>query len=251
MKAHMKAVQASKEKKTILWDMDTVYVSGVPNCIVVEKSGGFLMPHDYSVRSLQNKELAYVKHYIYNVLLGSSWDEVMRCTAIYSNDYNTIEYYTWRFADNQKVETPADDKVFQMVAENNLVQGDHLNTDELTKFIALSVATFPQDTAGAVLYNTVNRNRSADIKISGDVVTQDNVAICKLELTDYNENGTFVKIMRVYLPNGTMVAEGKSYLNSYTWMFLTIKDKQMRGITVSSDVAPLDIVRYLINGNYL
>jgi hypothetical protein len=250
--AHMKAVQESKEKKSVLWDMDTVYASGVPYCIIVEMSNGFLQPHNYSVRSLQNQELIYVTYQIYYTESYPDWFQVTKHQGVTTDEYSTIEYYTWSFADNQKVESPADKKVYKMVVENNLIQGNDLNDEEETKFIALNAITFSQDREGTDLSRLLNTKRTSGISIAGDSVMQDKVLIGKVKIVQGNEYGAAIRIMMIYLPDGTMIAEGKSYgSNSVKWMLVTKKDNQMRIITVSANDGILDVVKYLINGNYL
>jgi len=93
MREHMKEVQKSKDKQSVIWDMDTVFVSGVPYCIVIEKSNGFLQPHDYSIRSLQGTELIYVKYMMY-----TKPGPITNNTPTTTN----VAYYSWTFMDTQQ-----------------------------------------------------------------------------------------------------------------------------------------------------
>jgi hypothetical protein len=147
MQTHMKEVQKSKEKKSIIWDMDTVYVSGVSYCIITEKKNGFLMPHDYYIKSLQGNDLIYIKYNSYTERDGSEEAQVTEHKEIYIVNFTTVEYYTWSFINSDKVtETEAGDNIYKMIVENNLIQGDHLNVTAEAKFIAVNGMKFSQGT---------------------------------------------------------------------------------------------------------
>ncbi|HXB11915.1 MAG TPA: hypothetical protein VNZ45_08025, partial [Bacteroidia bacterium] len=60
---HAKAVEKSKESGDIIWDYDTVFIAGVPSCIVYKVDKGALQHDDYSIRSLTGQELIYVRYY--------------------------------------------------------------------------------------------------------------------------------------------------------------------------------------------
>ena len=257
MKSHMKEVEKSKEKQSVIWDMDTVFVSGVPYCIVLEKSNGFLQPHDYSVRSLQGTELINVKYMMYT-----------KPGSITNNTPTTtnVAYYSWLFMDTQqKSEISYPNKVYKWVVEYNLVYGNQLNSAAETKFISLNGNMFSQDQANNAAMQQqqavaapngtgrmVERNRNAGIMILLGSISQDNLVIGSVKQYQDAENGTIVKTITVSLPDGSVIAQCKAYgVNSDTWTIVTLKDNRSNTITSTVNNDSMDVVKYLINGYYL
>ncbi len=269
MKSHLKSVQKSKEKGTTIWDLDTVYKAGVPYCIVVEKSNGALRASDFSVQSLQGKELIYVKYAYYK----------KPSTAQNLNQYapatTNVSYYEYYFTDTKnKAEISYSTKVYKTVAEENLIEGDHINSAEEDKFVSLNGKKFSEDAAAqsplpasnnnnSVYDNLVVRNRNATITIrltgvgteSGagiSEVTQDNKVIGKVESMQYAANGIIIKILNFYLTDGTKIAQAQcNGINSHEWSILTLKNNLTRSITSTINNDAIDVAKYLTNAYYL
>ena len=266
MKVHQKEVQKSKNEQSVVWDLDTVFVSGTPFCIIVEKSNGFLEPHSYSVRSLQNKELIYVTYTADNRRSGEESGEVAKDVFVSSYNYNTIEYFTWSFSDTlQKTETSADIKLYKQLADNHLIEGDHINKAKEAWFISFNGRRFSRDTVidNSVWRKTGNQFNGNKIDttyqyiasgtlLACDTVSRNNAVIGIVKIRKFTEKGAIVKIMSVYLPNGKVIAEGKAYgITSNTWKVVTLKDNRFKTLTSSKNNDSIDVLKYLVTGGYL
>jgi hypothetical protein len=260
MMKHMKEVQKSRDKQSVIWDMDTVFVSGAPYCVITEKDNGFLQPHDFIVKSLQGTELIYVKYNIYTKPSTTVVNNTPQTTT------TNVAYYSWLFEDTQqKSEISYPNKVYKWVVEYNLINGNQINSAAETKFISLNGTQFSQDAAHSVAVQQqvnnaapngtgvmVDRNRTAGIMILDGTVTQDSHVIGTVKITQDAVNGTIVKTMTVWLPNGAMIAQGKAYgATSNSWTVVTMKDNQSRAITSSVNEDAMDVVKFLINSYYL
>jgi hypothetical protein len=268
MKSHMKEVAKSKEKGSVIWDLDTVFKAGVPYCIVVEKSNGALRASDFSVQSLQGKELIYVKYAYY----------AKPSTAQNLNQYApatvNISYYEYYFTDTKnKAEISYSTKVYKTVVEYNLVSGDSINSPEEDKFVSLNGMKFSNDAleqttepAGndkSPYSNLVYRNRTAPITIRliGDgtesgagisQITQDNKVVGKVESTQYTANGIIIKIFTFFLPDGTKVAQAQcNGINSHEWSITTLKNNLTRSVSSTINNDAMDVAKYLIDAYYL
>ena len=83
-------------------------------------------------------------------------------------------------------------------------------------------------------------------------ISQDNKVIGTVKITQDAVNGTIVKTMTVWLPNGAMIAQGKAYgATSDNWTVVTMKDNQSRAITSSVNEDAMDVVKFLINSYYM
>ena len=126
---HAKDIDKSRKNGDIIWDFDTVYIAGVPNCIVYKIDKGALQHDDYSIRSLTNQELIYVRY----------------CTA---PDYTvahapntpppTIGYYSYVFYDTKNTgETYSDIRPFKTIGRYHLVaNGASIDPNGESNFIA-------------------------------------------------------------------------------------------------------------------
>jgi hypothetical protein len=126
---HAKEVAKSRDKGDIIWDFDTVFVAGIPNCLVYKIDKGALQHDDYSIRSLTNVELVYVRY----------------CTAI---DYTvahapntpppTIGYYSYLFYDTKNTgETSSSIRPFKTAGRYRLVaNGTSIDPNSESNFIA-------------------------------------------------------------------------------------------------------------------
>jgi hypothetical protein len=236
MKAHLKNVEKSKEKGTIIWDLDTVFKAGVPYCIVCEVPFGASQHSDYSVKSLQGKELIYVKYACYEI----------------SYSY----------------------KVYKTVAEDDLVDGDHINSDEEDKFLSINGMKFSQEASkeespesetntNNTYNNMVQRNRAGSISfklVSVGIesedgfsqVIQDNKVIGNLHASQYTANGIIIKIFAFSMPDGTKVAQAQcNSINSHEWTIVTFKNNLSHHIFSTENNDAMDLAKYLINAYYL
>jgi len=110
---HAKAVEKSKEKGDIIWDYDTVFVSGVPNCIIYKVERGALQHDDYSIRSLTGQELIYVR-------AGIAPDYTVPHAP--NTPPSTIGYYTYIFSDTRNSgETYNGTRPFKTVGRYHLI----------------------------------------------------------------------------------------------------------------------------------
>jgi len=250
MKKHIENVQKSKEKGTIIWDLDTVYNAGVPYCIVVEKSNGFLQPNDFSVRNLQNVELIYVKYAYYYKPFPAPPNTI-------------VQYYTYYFTDTQnKSEITFNTKVYKTVVEENLINGSQISSDAEAKFVSLNGMRYTQEQNAAtvqpvvIVNNTgggiVQRNRNAGFSVINGQVRQDNVMVGTVQMSQMAENGIIVKTIVAFLPDGTKVAEATcNGLDAHNWNVITLKDNRSYWVNSSFNNDASDIVRYLIGAYYM
>jgi len=259
MKSHLKEVAKSKEKGSVIWDLDTVYRSGVPYCIIIEKSHG-LLPSDYSVKNLDGMELIAVK---YNSVRDPNPNPHFPGTVTTSPN---ISYYTYYFTDTRNMaEIAYGKKVYKTVAEENLIDGDHVNSNEEAKFITMNGMKFSGDDKNQNIQvtqqssnnnnsytNLVERDRNKTITIVNNQVNQDFKVVGSVQLTQEGDNGKIVKTYSVFLPDGTKIAEGKCYgITAHNWNVITLKDNQSRTVNSSFNNDAIDIVKWLINAYYL
>lgn len=144
MKQHLKNVEKSREKGTVIWDMDTVFVAGVPYCIIIEKSNGAFMPSDYSVRSLKGDELIYVKSQSYTKPnTGPVYNQNTPATT-------TVWYHTYYFTDTKNMaEVSILSSVYKTVVNAELIKGNYIDAAEEDKFVTLNGMKFSQDDANS------------------------------------------------------------------------------------------------------
>jgi hypothetical protein len=253
MEKHEKEVAKSKEKNTIIWDLDTVYNAGVPCFIMKEKSNGALQPHDFMVYSFSGQELIYMKYYFYNQP-GSN-----------PNAPTVVQYYSWYFDDTKsQCETPENIKVYKAVIENGLVTSGVINSDAEAKFVTMCgtkfsaaqaqpapgpvVITPQQAAAGAPL---ASRNRNGMIQITNNQVWQDNAQVGTIQWSQSNQNGQMVDVISVYSVTNVVIAQASSITGAHNWNVVTLRDNISRIVTSTIGNDGLDVVRILIAGNYL
>lgn len=259
MQKHMKEVEKSKEKGSVIWDLDTVYAGGVPYCIIKERpSPGALFKHDYSVQSLAGVELIYVKYNIYNVPANGTVNP-------YGPANSAVAYYSYYFNDTHQTAELPTNRVFKMVYENQLISGNQINSDAEAKFVtlngtkysqALAAQTTPPPVVAPAPSNSANfvvkRNRMAGIFITNGSINQDNVVVGTVTLNQVAENGDITKTMTFFLPNGVQVAQATCIgINNHTWRVVTTKDNRFDNVISSFNNDDMDITKYLINGYYL
>jgi hypothetical protein len=269
MKAHLKNVEKSKEKGTIIWDLDTVFKAGVPYCIVCEVPFGASQHSDYSVKSLQGKELIYVKYACYTRSSDAPG------YSITNPAINNVSYYTYCFTDTKnKAEISYSYKVYKTVAEDDLVDGDHINSDEEDKFLSINGMKFSQEASkeespesetntNNTYNNMVQRNRAGSISfklVSVGIesedgfsqVIQDNKVIGNLHASQYTANGIIIKIFAFSMPDGTKVAQAQcNSINSHEWTIVTFKNNLSHHIFSTENNDAMDLAKYLINAYYL
>lgn len=246
---HQKKVEKSKEKGDVLWDYDTVFNKGIPYCIVYEVEKGFLQHNDYSVRSLTGKELIYVKYatYIDNTIAHAPNQEPTR-----------VGYYSYYFIDSKNTAETSLHKVYEEVVKNNLIDsGKSVNAISEAKFVSTQGKKYSQmnqqQTSTVVVpnYTLVERNKNASISILLNNISQDGKNIGSLKNSSANNNGIVSTTISFYLPNGTKVADAVATgSNSHTWNITTMRDN-MKGSVSSPNNDTMDLVKYLISGNYL
>jgi hypothetical protein len=126
---HAKAIERSKKSGDIIWDYDTVFVAGVPNCIVYKVDKGALQHDDYSIRSLTGQELIYVRY-------GTALD--YNAAHAPNTPPPTIGYYSYIFSDTKNTgETYSSIRPFKTTGRYNLIMnGNAINPNGEANFIA-------------------------------------------------------------------------------------------------------------------
>lgn len=255
MKKHMEEVQKSKDKGTVIWDLDTVYTGGVPYCVIIEKSVD-LFNHDYSVRSMAGTELIYVKYNVYNVPPGSQ--------NPYGPGGSAVAYYSYYFDDTHATAEVPITRVFKAVYDDQLISGNQINSDAETKFVTLngtkysqalaaqSVAPPPPTVVIANPYYVVQRNHNAPIFVNNGSINQDNVVVGSESYAEVAENGNITKTLTYFLPNGTQVAQATCVgINNHQWRVITMKDNRFADIISTFNNDHMDVAKYLISAYYL
>ncbi|HXB12149.1 MAG TPA: hypothetical protein VNZ45_09205 [Bacteroidia bacterium] len=251
---HMKAVQKSKDKGDVLWDWDTVYNSGVPYCIVYEVEKGAFTHNEYSVRSLTGKELIYVKYdtYVDPTIPHDPGTPPMQ-----------VGYYTYIFIDTKNTGEVQLGKVYKEVVKDNLIaNGTSVDANAESQFIAVNGKKFsqrnpppPSDAmvvSSGMTYSMVERNRNAGILVLGTDINQDGKSIGRIESKETATDGTIVKNIDVFTPNGLKVAMASCQgATSHNWTLVTLKNNMQNTINSSVGQDNMDIVKFLIYGNYL
>jgi len=256
MEKHMKEVAKSKEKNSIVWDLDTVYNAGVPCFIMKEKSNGALQPHDFIVTSFAGQELIYVKFHQY--------------TQPGSNPQSPtiIQYYTWYFDDTKsQCETQAPRKVYKDVIENNLVNGNAMNSDAEAKFVTMCGMKYSAAQAAnvqpapaapvispqqaAINEPLVNRNRSGGISIILSQINQAGMQIGSEQRNTITQNGAQVEVITIYSINRVMLAQASSVPNAHRWNLVSTRDNISREVDAPDLNDEMAIIKYLIANNYL
>jgi hypothetical protein len=247
-----KEIAKSKEKNDSFWDYDTVYSNGAPYCLLYKVDKGALTHDDYSVRSLSGQEIIYVKY--------GMWTDYNAPHAPNTSP-PTYGYYTYYFPDTKRTAETGTNRPFKELVRNGLIQnGTQVDPDNETKFCALYPPKYSIMVAPPVApppsapppYIMTNRNRGGGISIFGSNVRQDGADIGTISYADNNVNGHRFKTMTVFLPNGCKVADvSNSDVQPHVWTVITTRDGLQGSISSSNGQDNMDLVKYLIAGNYL
>ncbi|HSI91825.1 MAG TPA: hypothetical protein VK927_11965 [Adhaeribacter sp.] len=234
---------------------DQILVNKQPYALL-KKSGNALI-RDFSLQNLQGQELAMVKATIIDL----------------PNNENYIYYTATFFPEGQQAELENaigfGKKLAGLVVHYDLVKNNALNPEGLTKFLQVynqkpserfknvsPVAAHPSaSSANADLqYQTVARNRQADISVMGKNLQQDFRTIGTFAQTDQATRGIIVRTLRFSLPDGTPVAEATfEGLDAENCTLVTLRDNKMHRISAT----PLDIetpeilAKFLADRHYL
>jgi hypothetical protein len=123
MQEHLKRVQKSKDKGTVIRDYDTVFNNGVPYCTAFE---------------FENKYAPVVLGRGSSNFNFGAWDgsTLIKVQLQYAGGGSVQTSYIWTFSDGQSVQTTAWKDAWKKLVELNLIDnGKTLNSDAVAKFI--------------------------------------------------------------------------------------------------------------------
>ncbi len=125
---HAKEIERSREKGDAIWDYDTVFLAGMPYCLLYKVEKGFLVHDDYSVRALNGQELIYIKYATY---------------PDYTQPRNPdgtvpqIGYYSYVFLDSRRTAETLTERPFKMITRYNLIaNASYVDPNAEAAFIA-------------------------------------------------------------------------------------------------------------------
>jgi hypothetical protein len=249
---HRKMVEKSKEKKTVIYSLDTIFNAGVPYAVMKELANESSTYNDYDVFSLNGKHLINVK---------VEWRNVYENGYIYSR-----VYYVYDFLDSKQkgeISPKLTMKVYEDIVEAGLITNNAIDPAAESKFITahpltsknvgVAVGNGKKSKDGFVVLATfpepVARNRNAEIKIENKEIKQDGKLIGSYTMI----NGAGRKVIAVFAPDGTKLAEAiNEGATMHDWKIFTMKDvRQYPPITSDLGKDVKDVVDFLISTNYL
>lgn len=255
---HLKKVEKSRLKGSVVLSLDTIFNSGVPYAILKKRKG--LFTRNYGVYSLTGEELIDIKH---------------DCDDVPDSKYAAKSCYrTYLFLETGAVaEVPEEfmKDVEDVLVENALMVEGKVDPKSEKRFVmkyspkhsAISSLTFdlpigsptstnvePRSRDNA--YVLVKRNKSSIVFINREEIEQDFKVIGHFEKR--SELGNEVKeVYSIYLNNGTLAAEARQVeMNSSTYSILTFKDNRTHRLTVEMiGTTVKNIAEFLIERGYL
>lgn len=281
MYKHEKKVAKSRKTGGILWDYDTVFYAGVPNCIIIQVEHLGNPNYDYSIRSLSGQELIYVS-YVRNTYYDPATN--FRYTDL-------VGHYNYYFSDTKTdVKGPLNDNIDEIVVKYSLIQnGQQINPNGEDAFIKRfggkrgqhvqreqqqqqaiprpqqqatqqpQQQAIPQQQKQATQQqpqqptqpdtstNSGDNGPGAGISISDNQVMQGNTKIGYISTTRDSLSTT----ISVYQPNGNKVAEATSQQkNPQSILVNTTRDKASNIVTSNGDDV-MTVINYLISKGYL
>lgn len=242
MKKHHERVAESKEKGRVIVSLDTIFNSGTAYAILKEKKVN--LQTEYTLSSLLGKELMYIQ-------------------TEYVDDAKSASGKTYYKAfifvgSSSRGEIVMGGKVEKIIVEYDLVKDNDINPDGEKKFLLKNPPKYSNKPQQVIVvaspqYNTVTRNRSMPIFVSGSEIKQDGKVIgtsTKTNSMNYGKNNTIISI---FLPDGTKVAEAIAEgINPKSFSTTTLKDNRTHSVntaTYGNEVK--DIAKYLIDLQYL
>ncbi len=244
LKKHAEKIQRSKEKKSVVVSLDTIFNSGVRYAVLKKKNG------DHSLFSITGKELLFIT---------SEWVHG-------ANGQEDVCYTLFTFmGSGQKAEYPCNalENQSKMIVDNDFVKDNDINAEAERKFLLkypqkLSNASAPQIVAlitsgtSGNSYQTVERNRNAGILVMGSEIKQDFKQIATYKKSSKAANGAIMETLSFYLPDGTLAAEATGEgVNAKQWRVVTMKDNGVHNVSTGFSKEAEDIAKYLSGRYYL
>lgn len=249
---HRKRVEKSKENKSVIYSLDTIFNSGIPYAVMTELANESSTYNDYDVFSLDGKSLINIR---------IEWRNVYESGSI-----SKRVYYVYNFVGSQQkaeISPKLTMKVYQDIVEAGLVKSNTIDAAAEAKFIAahpltsrnVGVAVFngKKDKDGFVILAAIpapiERNRNAEVKTEGKEIKQDGKIIGTY--TQISMAGR--KMISIFHPDGTKLAEAiNEGATLHDWKVFTMKDlRQYPPITSNLGKDVKDIIDFLISTNYL
>lgn len=249
LKKHQEKVAESKAKNKVIVSLDTIFNSGVPYAVLDVKKKG--LENNYTVKSLSGEELLLVP---------------TECIDDPQNASARKCFWTFLFlASSKRGEVPKviGTRVEDLIVEYDLVKNNAINPAGENKFLLryparYTVAAVPVsitvNTTGpaTVTYTTVDRNRNAMMRSTGNEIKQDNKTIATFSKGSSMDLGKTTTTIVFLLPDGTRAAEVSGEgINPKTWRVVTMKDNQVHTVTSVKAQEELDIAEFLSGRFYL
>lgn len=242
MKKHRERVTESKDKGKIIVSLDTIFNSGTAYAILKEKKVN--LQTEYTLSSLSGNELMYIQ-------------------TEYIDDPKSASGKTYYKAfifvgSGSRGEIVMGGKVEKVIVEYDLVNDNDINPDGEKKFLLKNPPKYSNKPQQVIVittpqYNTVARNRSLPIFVSGSEIKQDGKVIGSFTKTNSMNYGKSTTVITIFLPDGTKVAEASAEgINPKSFTAITLKDNHTHSInTATYGNEAKDIAKYLSDLQYL
>jgi hypothetical protein len=247
MKKHLEKVAKSREEKTVVYSLDTIFNCGTPYAILKGKKR--VLSTDYTLFSLDGKELV---------------DMPYECIDDPNSASKETCYTAFLFLQSGKrgeIILGIGTKVEKVIVENDLVKNNDINPAGENKFLMHYPPKYSnkQNTTVVVVnngtaetYKTVDRNRNASIELYGTELKQDFKTIGTISKSNSSANGKMIYAVSYFLPDGTKIAEATSEgINAKEWHVVTMKDNKEHSVAVTFGGEEKQVAKYLSDLYYL
>lgn len=248
LKKHQEKVAESLAKNKVVVSLDTIFSSGTAYAVLHTTKKG--LTNNYTLHDLNGNELVLIP---------------TECVDDPAKPGSQRCFWTFLFiASGKRGEVPKliGTDVAELVVEYDLVKNNAINPAGENKFLLRYPAKYTNpnngqvnitiNTAPAVTYNTVERNRNSMMRSIGTEIKQDNKTIATFTKNSSSQYGKTITTIVFMLPDGTRVAEAKGEgMNAKSWTVITLKDNVSHTVSSTRAQEELDIAQYLSERFYL
>lgn len=248
LKKHQEKVAESLAKNKVFVSYDTIINRGKAYAVLHNTKKG--LTNNYTLHDLNGNELVLIP---------------TECVDDPAKPGSQRCFWTFLFiGSGKRAEVPKmiGTDVAELIVEYDLVKNNAINPAGESKFILRYPAKYTNpnngqvnitiNTAPAVTYNTVERNRSGMMRATGTEIIQDNKTIATFSKTSRSTQGKNMTTIVFLLPDGTRVAEATGEgINAKSWTVTTLKDNTIHTVTTTRVQEELDIAQYLSERFYL
>jgi hypothetical protein len=248
LKKHQEKVAESLAKNKVVVSLDTIFSSGTPYAVLHNTKKG--LTNNYTLHTLTGDDLAMIP---------------TECVDDPAKPGSQRCFWSFLFiASGKRGEVPKliGTDVAELIVEYDLVKNNAINPAGENKFILRYPAKYTNpnngqvnvtiNTAPAVTYTTVERNRNSMMRSSGTAIIQENKTIATFSKSSHSDLGKNIVTIVYLLPDGTRAAEATGEgINPKTWKVVTMKDNTVHTVTATRAQEELDIAQFLSERFYL